>query len=514
MGITVREAITICGLKHGTIAAGSKGLDNTIEHVSVIEVPDSYRWFKGSELFVTAFSHFAEDPSRQLKLLDGMAAVGSTALAILQTERYIWELDPMVKARADSLEIPIILFPEHVPYIDIISPILKEISMKDSNQLSYLFKVQKELTDALLQGNSFSDLCLAASNILGNPICFVNQDFEYKAGDQTLYTQVQPLMKEQSFKTEREMQFSGHLFSYNGYTIAFQPLMSDSRENGYLIAVDQHVPFHEEHISALHQISLGFALKIQEERKIEETKRVHQRDFFEDILTAKTITSIHLERGKKLGIDLTLVSEIVVIHTFNMSTSVVWSHIPPSPDYYFYAKRDLIIFLLKRHPGPPHLLRTKITEKFNKLDMPIMMIYSPLSSGCANLSDKYEEIEEGIDILRKLEFQNIYLHIDALLCLRFIKKYGDEPLGKETVEKTIGNLIDYDREYQSDYLNTLQTILFIEDTQRVLDTLYIHRNTLMNRKKKINEILGYDMEQFPYNMNVRLAVLLWRVHKR
>nr|WP_304219983.1 PucR family transcriptional regulator [Fredinandcohnia onubensis] len=510
MGIKVSEAIEICGLKHGTVVAGRNGLDKEIEHVSVIEIPDSHLYFKGSELFLTAFSHFSNNPSRQLMLLDHMNDAGSSALAILRTEKYISRLDPTVIEKADLLEIPIILFPEHIPYIDIISPILKANSMKESNQLSYLFHVQKELIDVLIRCQDLTEICLAASNILGNPICLVQPDFHFVAGDQTIYKHIQALIEDKFFKKKIEINYSGNFLFLNNNKVVFQPIFFESQIEGYLITIDQNIQFHEEHITALHHISLGLALKIQEERKITETMQIHKRNFYEDILTSRTITSMQLEKGYKLGIDLTLVSELLVVHTFNLEEFKDLPRKFNSVDYYFYAKKEQLIFLIKNTSEPCESIHRKIAEKVKELANEMIMIYSPLSTNCRNLADKYTEIEESIDMIKKVQFHNLYLSIDSLIFLRFIKEYRDNPSMKELVIKTIGSLIDYDREHQSDLLHTLETILFVEDTQLVLENLFIHRNTLMNRKRKIDSILGYNFEQFPYNLNVRLAVILWK----
>ncbi|MED4018518.1 PucR family transcriptional regulator [Sutcliffiella cohnii] len=511
MGIEVREAIKICGLKHGTIVAGSSGLNREIEHVSVIEIPDSHLYFQGAELFLTAFSHFTNNIPMQLNLLDYMHKVGSAALAILQTETYISQLDSKFIEKANTLEIPIILFPEHIPYIDIISPILKAISFKNSNQVSYLFKVQKELIEALIRGNSFGEICHAATNILGNPLCFVNQNFDFIDGDRTLFSHLQILFKDTDFNNQLKNNYTGHMSSYGDKKVVVQPIFCESKLEGYLVTLDRNIMFHEDHISALQHISLGFALKIQEERKLEETKRIHKRDFFEEILTSKNITSMHLDKGNKLGFDLSLVNELLVVHTFHIDPSIDLNQKFFSSDYYFYTKRDKLIFLLKKSTVSSQHIHKKILDQCSKLNIKIMLIYSPLSPNCRNISDKYNEIEESIEILKRIEFlQNLYIGIDSLLFLRFIKEYRENLSVKDFITKTLGPLIKYDHENQTELLRTLETILFIEDTQVILDTLYIHRNTLINRKKKIHSVLGYNVDEFPHNLNVRLACIFWK----
>jgi purine catabolism regulator len=49
MELTVRDAMQLGDLRRAKLVAGSDGLSNIVRHVSVIEVPDAYRWFKGYE---------------------------------------------------------------------------------------------------------------------------------------------------------------------------------------------------------------------------------------------------------------------------------------------------------------------------------------------------------------------------------------------------------------------------------------------------------------------------------
>ncbi|KAB7667740.1 PucR family transcriptional regulator ligand-binding domain-containing protein [Bacillus sp. B1-b2] len=82
MGIMVRDALGIGALTNGKLLAGHEGLNNIINHVSVIEVPDAHEWFRGNELFLTAFYTIQNDISAQLKLITHLSEKKSAALGI------------------------------------------------------------------------------------------------------------------------------------------------------------------------------------------------------------------------------------------------------------------------------------------------------------------------------------------------------------------------------------------------------------------------------------------------
>lgn len=127
MSLTVKEAMSIGGLKSSRVVSGFSGLNNIIEHVSVIEIPESYHWFRGNELFLTAFYNSGNDVDIQLKLLREMKNKNSAALAVCYPGRYYERILPEFIKVAEELQIPVIEVPDEVAYSDIISPINQRI---------------------------------------------------------------------------------------------------------------------------------------------------------------------------------------------------------------------------------------------------------------------------------------------------------------------------------------------------------------------------------------------------
>lgn len=65
---------------------------------------------------------------------------------------------------------------------------------------------------------------------------------------------------------------------------------------------------------------------------------------------------------------------------------------------------------------------------------------------------------------------------------------------KEYVSKELDALIQYDRENESNLLETLETLVNYLGARNLTATkLYLHRNTLMYRIKKIEHLTGYQL---------------------
>jgi sugar diacid utilization regulator len=157
MSISVKEAMNIGGLKKSSLIAGHNGIGNLIEHVSVIEVPDAHEWFRGKELFLSAFYNIENDVEKQLNLLKTIKEKNGSALGVCYPGLYYDTLSPKVLAKANELSIPIIEIPRDVAYIDIISPITESIQRRQSVDLQQSLLIDELLAGSIVSPQHFID---------------------------------------------------------------------------------------------------------------------------------------------------------------------------------------------------------------------------------------------------------------------------------------------------------------------------------------------------------------------
>jgi DNA-binding PucR family transcriptional regulator len=76
---------------------------------------------------------------------------------------------------------------------------------------------------------------------------------------------------------------------------------------------------------------------------------------------------------------------------------------------------------------------------------------------------------------------------------------------------TIRKLIQYDCEKGTDYLSTLEVILQSANLKEAAETLFLHHNTVVFRKKRIEEILGQSITNFETKLSLALAIKFYRM---
>lgn len=129
MGVNVKDILKLDCLSNAEVIAGHNGLDNIIEYVDVIEMPDIDDWIKSNTLYLTSFYALKEDKLAQIDLIKKMSQVGVAGL-VLAPEFYLGHLDEDIIKLADDLKFPIIKLPHESGYADVIKPILGEIFRK------------------------------------------------------------------------------------------------------------------------------------------------------------------------------------------------------------------------------------------------------------------------------------------------------------------------------------------------------------------------------------------------
>lgn len=89
----------------------------------------------------------------------------------------------------------------------------------------------------------------------------------------------------------------------------------------------------------------------------------------------------------------------------------------------------------------------------------------------------------------------------------------DESLLRDIYYKTLAPLIEYDKEHNSDYEDTLYYFLkYSGSIQAISKATFTHRNTVIYRIKRVKELLGKDLEdaeeRFPYQMAFYIKKIL------
>ena len=100
-------------------------------------------------------------------------------------------------------------------------------------------------------------------------------------------------------------------------------------------------------------------------------------------------------------------------------------------------------------------------------------------------------------------------HWYDLGCFQFIVKDAGAPHVRRFIQDQLGPILHKKSEESSaDSLATLKAIISGDSLQVIADRLFVHKQTIVFRKKKLEDILGVDLDVLETRTNLNIALKL------
>lgn len=122
------------------------------------------------------------------------------------------------------------------------------------------------------------------------------------------------------------------------------------------------------------------------------------------------------------------------------------------------------------------------------------------------LKDSVTEAKHALDMLHMCKRTGQYRMYEEMGIYQLLFSTRDKNLLERIVEEQIGILMTYDQENDSEFLTTLD--IYLQENCNIAKTsehLYVHRNTVKYRMKRIQELLKKDIHDVNVQFNLRLA---------
>lgn len=124
--------------------------------------------------------------------------------------------------------------------------------------------------------------------------------------------------------------------------------------------------------------------------------------------------------------------------------------------------------------------------------------------------DVYREARDAVEIARSQSGQRVVC-IEKAGYWRMLKDISKQQVCRDYAASKLDALIRYDEENESNLLETLEIFVNHLGARNMTATsLYLHRNTLMYRIKKIEHLTGYNLSDPNSILELSLALHLRR----
>lgn len=131
--------------------------------------------------------------------------------------------------------------------------------------------------------------------------------------------------------------------------------------------------------------------------------------------------------------------------------------------------------------------------------------------GIRAIKESVSEARKAYKVLRACQGTGELRYYDEIGIYRVFFDLKSEEVLHNLLQESLGVLLEYDRENDSDMVHTLEVFLE-EDCNIAMTTerLFVHRNTVKYRIKRIEEIMGLDLKDVTVQFNLRLAYKIRR----
>lgn len=533
MSITVAEALKIGALRKCKLLAGARSVDNVINFVDSMEVPDITPWLKSNELLVTTGYSIKDDLGALVRLIESLKQVKAAGLAI--KSRFVGQIPKEIIQLADRLDLPLIEIPEDVPFIQITHPLMKAIASRQTMNLEFSETVHRELTKVELEGKGFGDIADTLHSLIGSSVLILDRFFHILASSGPLPLEALPTDMPADTKDkgrtlriprQRRAEMRGATgtssLSLEGCATSFKyrPARAKDKVYGYILVAEGEKSLKELELIALEHATTTTCLEFVKQELVSEQLKVVEHDFFTDLIAG----GVHSEpearqRARMLGwpqppwimalIDIDGFSSIIAekqeteIQALKDDVSDIirqsLSGLKDSMSMLTRSDSFIILFSEKASKQKPSLA-DRMSDAANRVKEERKIIVtcglSDRIDGITGIPAGFEQASVALKVARLSTGGGGVRQYGQIALERALISLSDNEPFRQYYSEVIGKIEKYDEGNGSELFKTLKALVECMGAKsRASQILFIHRNTLAYRIRQIEEIVGLDLSK-------------------
>ncbi|MDY4949812.1 MAG: PucR family transcriptional regulator ligand-binding domain-containing protein [Clostridium cadaveris] len=521
MSLTIRDALNFGGLKKCQLVAGSKGLSNIILHTNSMEIPDIEPWLTKGELLVTTGYALKSSSINLIDLINIVYRTHASGIAI--KTRFIGPFSKETIDLADELGVPLIEMPDDLPFVEVLTPLMKSIMDEHHSRLEYSQTIHNKFIDLELNGGGFSAISSVLYTLLKLPNAIVDSNFEIETIKSSSANHTSSLNyfcnkllsvpSILSFKN-KPIVFYRDLETNTLYKI--RKISNKDKIHGYLILEEDDEIQNEMADIIIDHATTAIALEFSKKTALDEQMKLIGNHFYLDIIAGNIKNE---EEAKLRAFNLKWPSPPLRLAIFDVDQFD--TIIKNKDEFYIQELKELILNTIRLHLKAltknfsiiprsdsftcllPHTCKKEELSKcINNIQNKVQAnLHIELTVGISVIFDSYtslheanKDAREAIKISRLIGSNSRSIFIENNRLEQALLQVSDNDIIQKYIYDTIFILKDYDKKNGSQLLETLnQLILCMGIKTQAAQNLFLHRNTLMYRIKKIEHLTGYNL---------------------
>lgn len=532
---SVRNILTLLTSRGAQLVAGAGGVERRVTWACRMRARlPAFESMQGGELALLTLAQLRRLDETLPHLLKSLHKAGGSAVAVAASS--LEALDAEAKAVADQQNLPLILLPA--------AALLEEVEREVITfVVSFRGEIERRATEL-----AYQLMQLSAQGVGIQGVC---EHLAHSRGKWVVVQDAALHLRFQAAPVDAQMlllptPLSEEALQQQGLTRVVEPILIRHEVVGYLSLIGNESDFDYLERIVLGQISPIFALEFARERERNEVASRYHVEALNDVLQGNyQQTQEMLARARILGYDLTVPQVVVVFELatkeFESSTSTLsalwgkrvrdellrsWSAgwvldeaqrvialLPlTSLDEHGEDEREIENAIFSRLERVQRLLQSKWSS-------PTVPTYScgigRVARDVEKIPHSFREAQQALEIGRRL-FGEGKLHSFARLGVYRLLFYLD---GQSELfdfyQETLGPLLLHDARSDGALVETLEGFFRcngnLSETARMM---HLHRNSLLYRLERIQEILGRSLEDAELRLSLQIALKIHHLHKR
>jgi purine catabolism regulator len=568
--LTIREFLTLEQTQGVRLVGGEGGQDRFITGVNIMDNPDTVGWLQEGELLLTTGYVFKDDPAFQAGLIEQLANRNCAGLG-LKIRRYFESIPQRMIELANQYDFPLLELPFKYSLSHISHIAYQEILNRQAVLLEKSQAIHKCLTDVSLSGGSLEQIVRTLSELINNPVIVLDSKWRLLVFADCLENP-QPLSEclrlakgqrvfpddftigipivasswEMSIKRE-------FICQQQSVPCRVKPVAAAGNMYGYIVIWESMKKLTQLDYVAVEHASTVIALERIKQQAVEETKHRIRADFFDDLLAGK-IESVNAVRtlGEIHGLytDKPYICLVIEIHcdpksksrlrhvtdnysglyeiAENPSLEKALSQLVEKIMAHEYGRavtimrgNKIIVFLPIDSEESMRTAKLESRALANKLCHNIRAQFGQAGfsigigrpcDSVLDLKQSFLEALEAIKMARKIEASHQIAHFEDFMVYHLLDSMNNNEDLERFFNNTVGKLVQYDRENNTDFVNTLELFFACKgNVSAAAEQLFIHRNTMMYRLDKIRSILNVGLEDAEELLELHLGLRAMRL---
>lgn len=537
---TLLELLSIPLMSKLTLLNKPHSLDCEISTVEISETPDVAKYMEKDAILITTAMYFADNPQDLKAFILSLSDNNCAALAI-KLGRFIDEIPEEILIYAEELNFPILKISSNATLGEISHKLLSYIWDIQTERLNYAIQIQEEFSKVFLNDGSVNQLMNKLARVLKRPVLLISPllvvteqctkySTHYVLDTNAVDQLLEDIQKTNTHRTLKELTFYSLASATSEQSILLSPVFINP-QNPYILAIfsPDNIPYPFSHL-VIEQATNILSLMIFNKQKIKETNKENRSHVLRKLIRQTEYTDIEqqsnilhakeygLTEGGNYNIILFSIDEVETLSVLDKDKYLVFAYewLEKYVPIHFYQS---IIFNIPKSNQIAVILQHQsytITESLEKISNDILRFVDiHFSIGIGSQASSINALPSSfIEAQTTLEkgYANGYknfIHTYTSSGLDSLTHFIPDTHARYFSMNILGELTFPKDDYFTELRTTLNVYLSEQcDITATAQALFIHRNTVKYRIRKIEELLNLKVNHPQTSLHLRLALLL------